>query len=123
MFQQLAASPLGALPGMLQKAASAFTGGTMTPATAPAPVAPPPPVSATMTVPQQVPTAEVNVPNLPGFLPGLPTALPNQLAFPDSLTGLLSGAPIPNLGAVPAPVGAPTAPNPLASLNLLSALP
>jgi len=93
------ASPASA-PQLLQSAMSALTGIPATP-TAPAPAA-----GASVGLPQPaaavVPTAQLNLPTVPG----LPVQLPAQLSLPGDLASLVPGViPMPNLGAKPAAVG------------------
>lgn len=99
IVQQIVASPASA-PQLLQSAMSALTGIPATP-TAPAPAA-----GASAGLPQPaaavVPTAELNLPTVPG----LPVQLPAQLSLPGDLASLVPGfVPMPNLGAKPAAVG------------------
>ncbi len=97
IVQQIVASPASA-PQLLQSAMAALTGIPATPTmpTAPAPAGLPQPAAAV------VPTAELNLPTVPG----LPVQLPAQLSLPGDLASLVPGfVPMPNLGAKPAAVG------------------
>ncbi|BDX30775.1 hypothetical protein TUM20985_13220 [Mycobacterium antarcticum] len=140
-------------PAMLQGLASAFTGAAGAPAATPA-TAPAPAATASVTLPQApaaaaaapaaapaaaspatglIPTADLNIPQVPGN----PLPLPPELSFPGDLVSLMpAGTPLANLlpkapiAAAPAvaaaaPVAAATAPalpaaaNPLAGLSPL----
>jgi len=127
-------SPANA-PALIQSLATAFTGAPA----AVAPAAPAPAAAAPVTLPQApalpaapiapvapaaplataapaqglVPSAEVNLPQVPLA----PTPLPQQLNFPADLTSLIpAGIPLANLlpapAAAPAPAPAPAAPAP-----------
>jgi hypothetical protein len=102
IMQQIVASPASA-PQLLQSAMAALTG---IPATPTMPTAPAPAAGASAGLPQPaaavVPTAELNLPTVPG----LPVQLPAQLSLPGDLASLVPGfVPMPNLGAKPAAVG------------------
>ncbi|MBJ7337720.1 hypothetical protein [Mycolicibacterium sp.] len=117
-------------PAMLQSLASAFTGAAGAPAAAPA-AAPAPAATASVTLPQApaaapaalpaaapatgpaalVPTADLNIPQVPGN----PLPLPPELSFPGDLVSLMPvGTPLANLlpkaPIAATPVAAATAP-------------
>jgi hypothetical protein len=115
------------VPQLLQSAASALGG---VPATVPTP---PPVASAAVNLPQAttpatqapasgpaklVPTADVNLPTVPG----LPVPLPAQLSLPGDLGSAVPGpVPLPNLA--PQPAAAPAAPPAAAAAPGASVLP
>src|ERR1700694_270176 len=124
LVQQIAASP-ASVPQLLQSAASALAGVPAAPAQAapaasaaislPQPATPAPAATAAVALPQPatpvpaavaatapgqlVPSAQLDLPTVPG----LPLSLPSQLSLPGALASLVPGGiPMPNLGAKPA---------------------